>query len=89
MYFRRPLGRVSVDWKSGDYIEYVSPMEIFVRTVFNHRKPLLPRVDPASIKHTVPAAPVPLNATWGVSSWIWGGAPMTGVQLDALGEVFS
>jgi len=74
-----------MDESSGDYIEYVSPMEIHLRTVFNYKKPLPPRVDPSTVKHALPTPPVPHNATWGVSSWIWGGAPMTGAQLDALG----
>lgn len=83
---RRPLGKLSVDPNSGDYFEYISPMEIHLRTLFNHRKPLRPRVDPSTVKHAVPAPPVPQNAAWGVSSWIWGGAPLTGAQLDALGR---
>jgi hypothetical protein len=64
-------------------------MEIYLRTVFNYRKPLTPRIDPATVKHAAPSPPVPLTATWGVASWIWGGAPMTGVQFDALSECHS
>ncbi|KAJ9102613.1 hypothetical protein QFC19_004722 [Naganishia cerealis] len=80
----KPLGRLSFDSSSGDYIEYISPMEIYLRTVFNHRKPLTPRIDPATDRLATPPPPVPLTATWGVTSWIWGGAPMTGPQFDAL-----
>lgn len=80
------MGHLSFDSSSGDYIEYLSPTEIYVRTVFNYRKPLTPRVDPATSKHAAPPPPVPMTATWGVASWIWGGAPMTGAQFDTLSE---
>ena len=86
----KPMGHLSFDSSSGDYIEYLSPAEIYLRTVFNYRKPLTPRVDPATTKHAAPPSPVPLTATWGVASWIWGGAPMTGAQFDALSKyIFS
>lgn len=75
-----------MDDRSGDFIEYVSPTDIHLRTLFHFRKPFPPRLDPCAKKHAVPPQPLPLNATGVVGSWIWGGAPMTGVQLDALRE---
>lgn len=57
-------------------------MEIYLRTLFSWRKPLLPRVDPFSVKHNLPPVPQPANAGWG--TWIWGGAPLTGAQIDAI-----
>lgn len=54
--------------------------------MFHFRKPLPPRIDPCTLKRAVPAQPVPVNATSYAASWIWGGAPLTGAQLDAMGE---
>lgn len=78
----RRLGRFSIDSSSGDYIEYISPMEIYVRTLFSWRKPLPPRLDPCTIKHALPPVPLPKPVGWG--DWLWGLAPMTGAQFDAI-----
>ncbi|WRT69409.1 uncharacterized protein IL334_006395 [Kwoniella shivajii] len=77
-------GRLSVDDRSGDFIEYSGPLDINLRTFFHFRKPLPPRLDPCSVKRAVPVQPIPLNAGSMVGGWIWGGAPLTGAQLDSL-----
>ncbi|WWD20056.1 hypothetical protein CI109_104529 [Kwoniella shandongensis] len=80
----RPIGRLSIDDRSGDFIEYSGPLDINIRTFFHFRKPYPPRVDPCAVKKFVPPQPTPLTASTMVGAWIWGGAPLTGVQLDAL-----
>ncbi|WWC93095.1 uncharacterized protein L201_008060 [Kwoniella dendrophila CBS 6074] len=80
----RPAGKLSIDDRSGDFIEYSGPLDIHLRTFFHFRKPLPPRLDPCTIKRIIPPQPVPLNASSMVGGWIWGGAPITGAQLDNL-----
>lgn len=80
----RRVGRLSIDDRSGDYIEFASPLDINLRTFFHFRKPYPPRIDPTSAKKPVAAQPLPLNAASWVGGLIWGGAPLTGAQLDAL-----
>ncbi|OCF77713.1 hypothetical protein I204_01711 [Kwoniella mangroviensis CBS 8886] len=80
----RPSGKLSMDDRSGDFIEYCGPLDINLRTFFHFRKPFPPRLDPCALKRVVPAQPVPLNAASMVGGWIWGGAPLTGAQLDNL-----
>ena len=75
-----------MDDRSGDFIEYSGPLDINLRTLFHFRKPYPPRLDPCSLKRVVPLQPLPLTASTMVGSWIWGGAPLTGAQLDSLGE---
>jgi hypothetical protein len=82
----RKIGKISIDDRSGDFIEYSGPLDINLRTLFHFRKPLPPRIDPCAIKRAVPAQPIPLNASGMVGAWIWGGAPLSGAQLDAIGE---
>lgn len=78
----RPVGTLSFDDRSGDFIEYNGPLDITLRTVFNFRKPFPPRIDPCSFKHPTPAQPMPLTASY--FGWMWGGAPLTGAGLDAI-----
>ncbi|OCF31242.1 hypothetical protein I316_07027 [Kwoniella heveanensis BCC8398] len=80
----RPAGKLSIDDRSGDFIEYSGPLDINLRTFFHFRKPFPPRLDPCFVKHIVPTQPVSLSASTMVGSWIWGGAPLTGAQLDSL-----
>ena len=86
---RRKIGKISIDDRSGDFVEYSGPLEINLRTLFHFRKPLPPRIDPCSIKQVVPPQPAPSNATGYLASWVWGGAPLTGAQLDAIGTYLS
>jgi hypothetical protein len=79
---RRPVGRVSFDDRSGDFVEYGGPLDINLRTVFYFRKPFPPRIEPCSLKRPVPYQPTPVTAS--TLSWMWGGAPLTGAQLDAI-----
>lgn len=81
---RRQIGRISLDDRSGDFIEYNGPLDINLRTLFNFRKPLPPRLDACTLKRAIPPQPQPLSYTWG--TWLWGGAPLTGSQLDAIRE---
>jgi hypothetical protein len=76
-----------MDDRSGDFVEHSGPLDIHLRTFFHFRKPFPPRLDPCSLKRAIPPQPLPLSYT--TMSWIWGGAPLTGAQLDALGELFS
>ncbi|EIW71752.1 hypothetical protein TREMEDRAFT_27343 [Tremella mesenterica DSM 1558] len=78
----RTLGKISMDDRSGDFVEYHSPNEINLRTLFLFRKPLPPRLDACTLRRPIPAQPQPVGATWG--AWIWGGAPLTGAALDAI-----
>ncbi len=83
---RRQVGKLSIDDRSGDFVEYCSPLDINLRTLFHFRKPFPPRIDPCAFKRPVPAQPIPLAASGMVGAWIWGGAPLTGAQLDSIGE---
>ncbi|WVO13704.1 hypothetical protein L204_101325 [Cryptococcus depauperatus] len=78
---RRNMGRLSIDDRSGDFIEYCGPLDINLRTFFRFHKPFPPRIDPCAYKKVVPPQPQPLTA--GLISWIWGSV-LTGAQLDAL-----
>ncbi|KAL7424902.1 Lethal(2) giant larvae sro7 [Cryptotrichosporon argae] len=80
----RKIGRLSFDDRSGDFVEYGGPLDVSLRTLFHFRKPLPPRYDPLHIKHPVPPQPAPLNASTLVGSWIWGGAALSGAQLDSI-----
>jgi syntaxin-binding protein 5 len=82
----RQVGKISFDDRSGDFLEYSGPLEINLRTLFHFRKPLPPRLDPCSFKRPIPPQPIPLSASSMVGAWIWGGAPLTGSQLDAIGD---
>ncbi|KAK4685038.1 hypothetical protein P7C73_g5117, partial [Tremellales sp. Uapishka_1] len=87
LYFgmqNRTVGRISLDDRTGDFIEYSGPLDIQLRTLFHFRKPLPPRIDPCTTKRVIPWQPTPLDASSMVGSWIWGGAPLTGAQLDAI-----
>ncbi|WVQ79503.1 hypothetical protein IAT38_001602 [Cryptococcus sp. DSM 104549] len=77
----RTSGRLSIDDRSGDFIEYSGPLDINLRTFFHFRKPLPPRLDPCALKKVVPPQPQPLTS--GMMSWIWG-TVLTGAALDAL-----
>lgn len=79
---RRPVGRVSFDDRSGDFIEYNNPIDINLRTLFFFRKPFPPRIDPCSLIRPVPYQPAPVTAY--SLAWMWGGAALTGAQLDAI-----
>lgn len=78
--YRRPVGRVSFDDRSGDFVEYSNPLDINLRTVFFFRKPFPPRIDPCTLKRPVPYQPAPVTAY--SLAWMWGGAALTGAQLD-------
>ncbi|ORY35002.1 lethal giant larvae like, C-terminal-domain-containing protein [Naematelia encephala] len=80
----RRIGKISMDDRSGDFIEHSSPLDIHLRTLFHFRKPLPPRLDPCAFKRVVGPQPTPLGAVGYVGSWIWGGLPLTGAQLDSL-----
>ena len=69
-------------------MEVLNPQDITLRTLFHFRKPLAPRIEPCPplLKRAIPPQPVPITSTAGYGAWIWGGAPLTGAQLDALGE---
>lgn len=82
----RSSGKLSIDDRSGDFVEYSGPLDINLRTFFHFRKPLPPRIDPCAHKKAIPPQPQPVNA--GVISWIWG-ATLTGAQLDALSTSLS
>lgn len=82
----RSSGKLSIDDRSGDFVEYNGPLDINLRTFFHFRKPLPPRIDPCAHKKSVPPQPQPVNA--GLISWIWGAA-LTGAQLDALSTSLS
>jgi hypothetical protein len=84
----RKIGRISIDDRSGDFIEYSGPLEINLRTLFHFRKPLPPRIDPCSFKRPLPVQPTPLGASGIPGAWLWGGAPLAGYQLDAIGACF-
>lgn len=73
-----------MDDRSGDFIEYGGPLDIHLRTFFHFRKPFPPRIDACNLKRAVPPQPLPVSYT--TMSWIWGGAPLTGAQLDTIGE---
>ncbi|TYJ56810.1 hypothetical protein B9479_002420 [Cryptococcus floricola] len=77
----RSTGRLSIDDRSGDFIEYSGPLDINLRTFFQFRKPFPPRLDPCAHKKAIP--PQPLPVTTGLIGWLWGAA-LTGPQLDAL-----
>lgn len=79
---RRPVGRVSFDDRSGDFVEYSNPLDINLRTLFFFRKPFPPRIDPCSLIRPIPYQPVPVTAY--SLAWMWGGAALTGAQLDAI-----
>lgn len=76
-----PSGTLSFE-SSGDFLEYTSPRDVQLKTLFNFRKPLPPRIDPTFHREDYGAQPQPLNA--GVFSWMWANAPLTGAQLDAI-----
>ncbi|WVR08305.1 hypothetical protein IAU60_005358 [Kwoniella sp. DSM 27419] len=80
----RSIGKISIDDRSGDFVEYSGPLDINLRTFFHFRKPFPPRIDPCYVKRAIPPQPVSLAASSYVGSWIWGGAPLTGAQLDSL-----
>ncbi|KAK8849434.1 hypothetical protein IAR55_004766 [Kwoniella newhampshirensis] len=80
----RPTGKLSMDDRSGDFVEYSGPLDINIRTFFHFRKPYPPRIDPCAVRKVVPPQPTPLAASTMVGAWIWGGAPLTGAQLDTL-----
>jgi hypothetical protein len=86
LIYSRRIGRISIDDRSGDFIEYSGPLDINLRTLFHFRKPFPPRIDPCAYKKQVPYQPIPLSASGIPGAWIWGGAPLTGAQLDAIGE---
>lgn len=79
---RRQIGKISMDDRSGDFIEHGGPLDINLRTLFHFRKPFPPRLDPCSVKRAIAPQPLPLSYT--TMSWIWGGAPITGAQIDTL-----
>jgi len=78
----RPIGQLSFDDRSGDFIEYNGPLDIALRTLFHFRKPFPPRIDPCYLKTPVPPQPTPLSASY--LGWMWGAGPLTGTALDAL-----
>lgn len=82
---RAPLGRLSMDLNSGDYLEQHSPLAISLRTLFDFRRPLDPRPVYETLPKAVPAQPLPVSSTI-LASWLgtWGGGTMTGAQVDAL-----
>lgn len=84
LYFgpHRPLGKLSFDDRSGDFVEYNGPLDMTLRTLFNFRKPFPPRLDPCILKPSVPAQPTPVTASY--FGWMWGAGPLTGAQLDAI-----
>lgn len=81
---RRPIGKISMDDRSGDFIEHSGPVDINLRTFFHFRKPLPPRLDPCVYKKAVPPQPLPVD--YSTMGWLWGTGPITGAQLDALGK---
>jgi hypothetical protein len=81
---RRPIGRISMDDRSGDFIEHISPTDINLRTLFHFRKPFPPRYDPTHLKRAIPPQPLPL--TYSTIGWLMGSGPLTGAQLDTIGE---
>ena len=83
----RPIGKISMDDRSGDFLEHSSPIDINLRTLFHFRKPYPPRIDPCAVKKAVPYQPQPLSASY--MAWIWGGGPLTGSQLDTIGMLLS
>jgi hypothetical protein len=78
----RPIGRLSFDDRSGDFVEYSGPLDIALRTLFHFRKPFPPRIDPCYVKTPLPTQPTPLSSS--VLGWMWGAGPLTGTGLDAL-----
>lgn len=77
----RPLGKLSFDDRSGDFIEYNGPLDIALRTMFHFRKPYPPRIDPCFLKTPVPSQPQRLNASY--FGWMWG-TVLSGSALDSL-----
>ena len=80
----RPVGKISMDDRSGDFVEHSGPIDINLRTLFHFRKALPPRLDPCSHRKAIPPQPLPVN--YSTMGWLWGTGPISGVQLDALGE---
>lgn len=78
----RPIGKLSFDDRSGDFIEYTSPLDIALRTLFHFRKPFPPRLDPCYLKTPIPTQPTPLSAY--ALGWMWGAGPLSGSSLDSL-----
>jgi hypothetical protein len=78
----RPVGSLSFDDRSGDFIEFAGPLDITLRTLFHFRKPFPPRIDPCYLKMPVPAQPTPLSSSY--FGWMWGAGPLTGAALDSL-----
>jgi len=82
--FSRLVGKISMDDRSGDFVEHSGPIDINLRTLFHFRKALPPRLDPCSHRKAIPPQPLPVN--YSTMGWLWGTGPISGVQLDALGE---
>ncbi|CAK9784876.1 unnamed protein product [Cutaneotrichosporon oleaginosum] len=78
----RPIGHLSFDDRSGDFVEYAGPLDITLRTLFHFRKPFPPRIDPCYLKTPTPVQPTPLSASY--FGWMWGAGPITGASLDSL-----
>ncbi|BEI88387.1 uncharacterized protein CcaverHIS019_0111050 [Cutaneotrichosporon cavernicola] len=78
----RPVGSLSFDDRSGDFIEFAGPLDITLRTLFHFRKPFPPRIDPCFLKTPIPAQPTPLSSS--SFGWMWGAGPLTGAALDSL-----
>lgn len=78
----RPIGQLSFDDRSGDFIEYLGPLDIALRTLFHFRKPFPPRIDPCVLKTPVPSQPIPITAY--ALGWMWGAGPLTGAGLDTI-----
>lgn len=76
-----PRGTLSFE-PGGDFLEYTGPGDVQLKTLFNFRKSLPARIDPAYHRENPGPVPQPLNA--GVFSWMWANAPLTGAQLDSI-----
>lgn len=81
---RQPLGHehgvVSFD-AAGDYLEF-NQGDIQLKTLFNFRKPLPPRLDPVHYRENPGPQPQPVGS--GVFSWMWANGPLTGAGLDTI-----
>ncbi|TXT13308.1 hypothetical protein VHUM_00675 [Vanrija humicola] len=76
----RPIGKLSFDDRSGDFIEYTGPLDIALRTLFHFRKPFPPRIDPCVLKTPVPSQPLPV--TYSLLGWMMGAGLLSGASLD-------
>jgi hypothetical protein len=87
--YRLPLGRISMDTQTGDYIEYFNTIGTELRTLFaTANKPLPPIPTLVTLPRTVPAQPLPVSSSI-VGSWLgsWVGGALTGAQIDVLSKL--